>query len=113
MFSWGEDSQRGFRLKDGSYGDSTAADDRVRDLNLGYHITDLSAGHNVLSFVKSNGNSFIIRTNESKDGRRVRGKQSEYQCVLFIYVKKVNPTSDKALVKVLFAVMSRDVPIRY
>ncbi|KAL7402723.1 hypothetical protein ABVT39_018937 [Epinephelus coioides] len=76
MFSWGEDSQRGFQLKDGSHVDSRpTTDDGVRHVNLGYHITDLSAGHNVLAFVKSNGNSFIIRTNESKDGRRVRGKQ--------------------------------------
>ncbi|KAL7401600.1 hypothetical protein ABVT39_001892 [Epinephelus coioides] len=76
MFSWGEDSQRSFRLKDGSHIDSRpTTDDGVRHVNLGYHITDLSAGHNVLAFVKSNGNSFIIRTNESKDGRRVRGKQ--------------------------------------
>ncbi|XP_078024314.1 putative E3 ubiquitin-protein ligase HERC3 isoform X1 [Epinephelus lanceolatus] len=74
MFSWGEDSQRGFRLKDGSHIDSTT-DDGIRHVNLGYHITVLSAGHNVLAFVKSNGNSFIIRTNESKDGRRVKGKQ--------------------------------------
>lgn len=82
MFSWGEDSQRGFRLKDGSLVDG-ATDDGVCSLNLGYHVTDLSAGHNVLAFVKSNSNSFIIRTNVSKDGRRVRGKQSERH-VLFL-----------------------------
>ncbi|XP_044213215.1 probable E3 ubiquitin-protein ligase HERC4 isoform X1 [Thunnus albacares] len=71
MFSWGEDSQGGFRLKDGS----GAAGDGVHFLKLSFHITDLSAGHSVLAFVKRNGNAFIIRTNESNDGRRVRGKQ--------------------------------------
>ncbi|KAA8590562.1 hypothetical protein FQN60_014496, partial [Etheostoma spectabile] len=76
MFAWGEDSQRGFRLKDGSNVDSRpTADNGVHPLNVSYHITDLSGGHNVLAFVKSNGNAFIIRTNVSKDGRRARGKQ--------------------------------------
>ncbi|XP_042351682.1 probable E3 ubiquitin-protein ligase HERC3 [Plectropomus leopardus] len=79
MFSWGEDSLRGFRLRDGSTVDSPAGDG-VQSLNLNYLITDLSAGHNVLAFVKSNGNSFIIRTIESKDGRRVRGKQKFVTC---------------------------------
>lgn len=82
MFSWGEDSERGFRLKDGSLVDSQT-DDGVRCLNLGYHVTDLSVGHDVLAFVKSNGNAFVIRTNVSADGRRVRGKQSEHR-VLFV-----------------------------
>ena len=80
MFSWGEDSQGGFRLKDGS----GAAGDGVHFLKLSFHITDLSAGHSVLAFVKRNGNAFIIRTNESNDGRRVRGKQSEYLSLLFV-----------------------------
>ncbi|XP_051238205.1 probable E3 ubiquitin-protein ligase HERC4 [Dicentrarchus labrax] len=79
MFSWGEDSQRGFRLRDGSLVDGSAGDG-VQHLDLGYHITDLSAGHSVLAFVKSNGNSFIIRTNERKDGSRVRGKQKHVDC---------------------------------
>ncbi|XP_029290713.1 probable E3 ubiquitin-protein ligase HERC4 isoform X2 [Cottoperca gobio] len=79
MFSWGEDSQRGFRLKHGSCINSPATADG-RHVNLGYHVTDLSAAHNVLAFVKSNGNSFIIRTNESKDGTRVRGKQKFVKC---------------------------------
>ncbi|XP_073327615.1 probable E3 ubiquitin-protein ligase HERC4 [Pagrus major] len=85
MFSWGEDSQRGFRLKHGALTDSRTGDDDddddgVQYSDLGYHITDLSAGHSVLAFCKSNGNSFIIRTNESEDGRRVRGKQKFVKC---------------------------------
>lgn len=80
MFSWGEDCQRGFYVKDGSGTDSTTTDDGVHYLNISHHIADLSAGRNVLAFVKSNGNAFIIRTNESKDGRRARGRQSEYRC---------------------------------
>ncbi|XP_035858602.1 probable E3 ubiquitin-protein ligase HERC4 isoform X1 [Sander lucioperca] len=81
MFAWGEDSQRGFRLKDGSNVDSTpTTDNGVHLLNVSYHITDLCGGHNVLAFVKSNGNSFIIRTNVSKDGRRARGKQKFVEC---------------------------------
>ncbi|KAM9351921.1 putative E3 ubiquitin-protein ligase HERC4 [Symphorus nematophorus] len=75
MFSWGEESPRGFRIKDGSVTDGPTQDDGVHHLNLGYYITELSAGHSVLAFVKSNGNSFIIRTNQREDGRRVRGKQ--------------------------------------
>ncbi|KAM7396240.1 hypothetical protein PAMP_019297 [Pampus punctatissimus] len=80
MFSWGEDSQGGFRLKDGS----GTAGDGVNFLNLGFDITDLSAGHSVLAFIKRDGNAFIIRTNESNDGRRVRGKQSEHLSVQFL-----------------------------
>ncbi|XP_026032646.1 probable E3 ubiquitin-protein ligase HERC4 [Astatotilapia calliptera] len=75
MFSWGEDCQRGFYVKDGSGTDSTTTDDGVHYLNISHHIADLSAGRNVLAFVKSNGNAFIIRTNENEDGRRVRGRQ--------------------------------------
>ncbi|XP_037623786.1 probable E3 ubiquitin-protein ligase HERC3 [Sebastes umbrosus] len=78
MFSWGEDSQRGFRLKDDSR--PSTGDDGVHHLNLSYHITDLSAAHSLIAFVKTNGNAFIIRTNESKDGTRVRGKQKFVKC---------------------------------
>lgn len=105
MFAWGEDSQRGFRLKDGSNVDSTpTTDNGVHLLNVSYHITDLCGGHNVLAFVKSNGNSFIIRTNVSKDGRRARGKQSEHQSYLlllpvgylFTYNKLTQPLAKKS-----------------
>ncbi|XP_014266621.3 putative E3 ubiquitin-protein ligase HERC3 isoform X1 [Maylandia zebra] len=75
MFSWGEDCQRGFYVKDGSGTDSTTTDDGVHYLNISYHIADLSAGRNVLAFVKSNGNAFFIQINESEDGRRARGRQ--------------------------------------
>ncbi|XP_059190452.1 probable E3 ubiquitin-protein ligase HERC3 [Centropristis striata] len=75
MFTWGEDSQRGFRIKNGSNISESPAEDGVHHLQLGYHITALSAAHSLLAFIKRNGNSFIIRTNESKDGGRVRGKQ--------------------------------------
>ncbi|KAG7229828.1 hypothetical protein INR49_012477 [Caranx melampygus] len=81
MFSWGEDCRRGFWIKDpGSAGVDGAAEDGVHFLNLNYHIRDLSAGHNVLAFLKTNGNAFIICTNESRDGRRVRGKQKFVKC---------------------------------
>ncbi|XP_062276633.1 probable E3 ubiquitin-protein ligase HERC4 [Scomber scombrus] len=72
MFIWGEDSQGGFRVKKGS---ASAAGDGVYFLKLSFHIKDLSAGHSALAFVKSEGNVSIIRTNESNDGRRVRGNQ--------------------------------------
>ncbi|XP_013867633.1 probable E3 ubiquitin-protein ligase HERC3 [Austrofundulus limnaeus] len=79
MFSWGQDSQRGFVLK----GDSdscrsscrSSSGDGVHHLNIGCPVADLSAGLSVLAFVKNNGNAFILRVNESRDGRRVRGKQ--------------------------------------
>ncbi|XP_028441208.1 probable E3 ubiquitin-protein ligase HERC3 isoform X1 [Perca flavescens] len=77
MFSWGEDCEQGFRLRDGS---TTSTGDGVHLLNLSFGITDVSAGHNVLAFVKSNGDAAIIRTNESTDGIRVRGKQKFVKC---------------------------------
>lgn len=84
MFAWGEDSQQGFRLRPGS---TIPTGDGVHFLNLSFHITDLSAGHSVLAFLKSNGDAFIIHTNESKDGTRAKGKQSEHQSfVLFLPV---------------------------
>ncbi|XP_036008072.1 probable E3 ubiquitin-protein ligase HERC4 [Fundulus heteroclitus] len=76
MFAWGEDCQRGFWLK----GDSSSADEGVHHLNVGYNVADLSAGRSVLAFVKSNGNAFVLRTHESKDGNRVRGKQKFVKC---------------------------------
>ncbi|KAG7523241.1 putative E3 ubiquitin-protein ligase HERC4 [Solea senegalensis] len=79
MFSWGEHSGTGFRLQD-SHVVHTAAEAEVHSLNLGYHVSDLSAGRGVLAFVKTNGNAFIIRTNEGKDGKRVRGKQKCVKC---------------------------------
>ncbi|XP_053175956.1 uncharacterized protein LOC128359488 [Scomber japonicus] len=85
MFTWGEDSQGGFRVKKGSV---SAAGDGVYFLKLGFHIKDLSAGHNVLAFVKSDGNVFIIRTNESNDGRRVRGNQKSVK-----YKEKIEAVS--------------------
>uniref|UniRef100_A0A3B4TDV0 Probable E3 ubiquitin-protein ligase HERC4 n=1 Tax=Seriola dumerili TaxID=41447 RepID=A0A3B4TDV0_SERDU len=61
MFSWGEDRHRGFGLR----GDSNiATEDGVHFLDLSYHIRDLSAGHSVLTVVKTNGEVFIIRTND-------------------------------------------------
>ncbi|XP_054475896.1 probable E3 ubiquitin-protein ligase HERC4 isoform X2 [Anoplopoma fimbria] len=76
MFAWGEDGHRGFRLQDGAYSDGRpAADAGVGRLNLGYNIADLSAGRSALAFVKTNGNAFVIRTNEREDGTRVKGKQ--------------------------------------
>ncbi|CAB1455247.1 unnamed protein product [Pleuronectes platessa] len=78
MFSWGEDCHQVFWSKhppvDGS------AEARVHQFNPGYLIRGLSAGHSVLSFIKTNGNAFIIRTHENKDGRRVRGKQKFVEC---------------------------------
>lgn len=80
MFSWGEDSQQGFRSKDSPTGD------RVHFLNLRFHIADLSAGHSAIAFVKSDGEASIIRVDESKDGRRSRGKQSERQPGVSVFV---------------------------
>lgn len=96
MFSWGEDSQRGFKLKGGLFADSKA-DDGVGFLDLGCHVVDLSAGRDVLAFVKSNGNASIIRTNVSNDGRRVRGKQSERHMLFFFFFYKT--TFTKLLLK--------------
>ncbi|XP_033824433.1 probable E3 ubiquitin-protein ligase HERC3 isoform X2 [Periophthalmus magnuspinnatus] len=79
MFSWGEQCAHGFRLKDGTYTAKTNKNG-VCYLDLGFHITHLSEGLRVLAFVKPNGNAFIIRTNENKDGTRARGKQKCVEC---------------------------------
>ncbi|XP_068567720.1 probable E3 ubiquitin-protein ligase HERC3 [Cebidichthys violaceus] len=77
MFSWGENCQQGFRLRDGS---NISTGVGVHLLNLRFDITDLSAGHSVLAFIKSNADAAIIRTKDSKDGERVRGKQKFVTC---------------------------------
>ncbi|XP_068458901.1 probable E3 ubiquitin-protein ligase HERC3 [Clinocottus analis] len=77
MFSWGENCQQGFRLKDGA---NISTVDGVHLLPLGFDVTHLSAGHGGLAFIRSNGDAAIIRTNESKDGGRVRGKQKFVKC---------------------------------
>ncbi|XP_060933112.1 probable E3 ubiquitin-protein ligase HERC4 [Limanda limanda] len=78
MFSWGEDCHQLFWSKHSPVDGSAEA--RVHQFNPGYLIRGLSAGHSVLSFIKTNGHAFIIRTHENKDGRRVRGKQKFVQC---------------------------------
>ncbi|XP_029010158.1 probable E3 ubiquitin-protein ligase HERC4 isoform X2 [Betta splendens] len=80
MFTWGEECQRGFCPKGGSGAASAGSNAGVHHLNLSYHIRDLAAGHNVLVFLKPNGNSFIIRTHESEDGIRVRRRQKFVKC---------------------------------
>ncbi|XP_054476471.1 probable E3 ubiquitin-protein ligase HERC3 [Anoplopoma fimbria] len=77
MFSWGENCQQGFRLKDGS---NISTGDGVHLLNFGFDITDLSAGHSVLAFIKNNTHAAIIRTEERNDGERVRGNQKFVTC---------------------------------
>ncbi|XP_062245637.1 probable E3 ubiquitin-protein ligase HERC3 [Platichthys flesus] len=78
MFSWGEDCHRVFWSKRPPVDGSTEA--RVHQFNPGYLIRGLSAGHSVLSFIKTNGDAFIIRTHENKEGRRLRGKQKFVEC---------------------------------
>ncbi|XP_034033116.1 probable E3 ubiquitin-protein ligase HERC3 [Thalassophryne amazonica] len=78
MLSWGENRQRGFRLRtpatDGGKGE-------VHFLNVPFNLADLSAGHSVLAFVKTDGTASIIRTTEATGGGRTRGKQKrvDYQ----------------------------------
>lgn len=79
MFSWGEDSQRGFRVKGG-----TAADG-VQFLQLGFSILDLSVGGSARAFVNGNGDAFIIRSDESEVGGAGRGKASEFHVSLLTY----------------------------
>lgn len=100
MFSWGEDR--------GPWSRDTAQEDAgVHLYNLSYHIRDLCAGHSVLAFVKTDGNAFIIRTNESKDGRRVRGKQSECHFLFLCLLLTLHPLLNKLWqnASVLFALM--------
>ncbi|XP_069019067.1 probable E3 ubiquitin-protein ligase HERC3 isoform X1 [Embiotoca jacksoni] len=78
MYSWGEDCRRGFWVKDPN--SAGAAEDGVGHLKVNYAVADLCAGRCALAFVKGNGNAFIMRTNEGKDGGRVRGKQKFVKC---------------------------------
>ncbi|XP_075998043.1 putative E3 ubiquitin-protein ligase HERC3 [Genypterus blacodes] len=68
MFSWGEDSRGGFKLKSG--GDH----DAPHSLQLSFTLKDLSASHSALAYITSDGKAFISRTIETQDGRRVKGK---------------------------------------
>nr|XP_020460096.1 probable E3 ubiquitin-protein ligase HERC4 [Monopterus albus]XP_020460097.1 probable E3 ubiquitin-protein ligase HERC4 [Monopterus albus] len=77
MLSWGEDCQHGFRLREGS---NISTVDGVHFLNLSYYIKDLSAGHSVLAFIKTNGDAFIIHTSESNNRERVWRKQKFVNC---------------------------------
>ncbi|XP_071362182.1 probable E3 ubiquitin-protein ligase HERC3 isoform X2 [Trachinotus anak] len=70
MFSWGEGCPPGFRLRRGS---NIATEDGVHLLDLSYRIGDLSAGHSLLAFVKTDGKAHIIRT-------RGRGKHEFVEC---------------------------------
>ncbi|XP_008296210.1 probable E3 ubiquitin-protein ligase HERC4 [Stegastes partitus] len=72
MLVWGQDGHRGFRLQQRPESRSEAG---VEHLQVGYRVSGLSAARGVLGFVKSNGNAFVMRTAESSDGRRLRGKQ--------------------------------------
>ncbi|XP_071401090.1 probable E3 ubiquitin-protein ligase HERC3 [Centroberyx affinis] len=75
MFSWGEDSCHGFRLKTVDGSDVARTENYINFFDLRFQITDLSAGDSVVAYIRSDGNVFIIRTQESQDGSRVSGKQ--------------------------------------
>ncbi|XP_072241436.1 probable E3 ubiquitin-protein ligase HERC3 [Leuresthes tenuis] len=77
MFAWGEDYRQSFRVKNGK---SVPTADRVQLLDFTFNIAHLSAGHNVLAFVKGNGDASVIGTNESANGERLRGKQKFVNC---------------------------------
>ncbi|XP_072321506.1 E3 ISG15--protein ligase HERC5-like [Eucyclogobius newberryi] len=77
MLAWGEQSARGFRLKDGSYVSHT--EDGVSFLDLSCPITDMCVGPRLLSFVNRAGNAFIIRVNPSSDGAWLRGRQKRLE----------------------------------
>ncbi|XP_056272847.1 probable E3 ubiquitin-protein ligase HERC4 [Pseudoliparis swirei] len=79
MFSWGENDRQGSRSRDGP--NISPGGDGVHLFNLGHDVTDLSAGHCVLAFIKSNADAVaIMRTHEGTDGQRVRGKQKFVKC---------------------------------
>lgn len=79
MFSWGEDSQRGFRVKGGTTADG------VQFLQLGFSIRDLAVGRSARAFVNGNGHAFITRSDESEIGRAGRGKAGKCHASLLIY----------------------------
>lgn len=79
MFSWGEDGQRGFRVRGGTTADG------VPFLQQGFSILDLAVGRSARAFVYGNGDAFIIRSDESEVGGEGRGKASKFRVCLLNY----------------------------
>ncbi|XP_075998040.1 putative E3 ubiquitin-protein ligase HERC3 isoform X5 [Genypterus blacodes] len=82
MFSWGEDSRGGFKLKSG--GDH----DAPHSLQLSFTLKDLSASNSALAYITSDGKALISRMIETQDGRRVKGKPKYVN-----YKKKIRAVS--------------------
>ncbi|XP_033844012.1 probable E3 ubiquitin-protein ligase HERC4 [Periophthalmus magnuspinnatus] len=79
MFAWGEQSARGFRLKDGSYVPHSGDTDTVGFLDLPCPVTNLCVGSRLLAYVNRDGKAYIIHLNLSADGKWVRGKQKHVE----------------------------------
>ncbi|KAM3870243.1 putative E3 ubiquitin-protein ligase HERC3 [Diretmus argenteus] len=77
MFSWGQDADPGFGSR---ATDATRTESDVHFVRPRVHITSLSAGRNVVAFVRSDGKVFVCRTHETQDGRRARGKLKNVSC---------------------------------
>ncbi|KAM8822261.1 putative E3 ubiquitin-protein ligase HERC3, partial [Synchiropus picturatus] len=74
MFAWGEASRQGFRR-----GQETSTGP-VHFLSLSFSILDLCEGPGLLSFVRASGDTFLVATARTRDGRAVRARQKFIRC---------------------------------
>lgn len=80
MFSWGEDSQRGFRVNGGSTADG------VQFLQSRSSFLDLAVGRSARAFVNGNGDAFIIRSDDDSEvGGASTAKPSKFHVPLLNY----------------------------
>lgn len=73
MFSWGQDSHRGFRLKDD--GDTAAGGVHVF-FHPGYVVREVAASCQARAFVDGGRDAFTVREDESEAGRTLKVKPS-------------------------------------
>lgn len=73
MFSWGQDSHRGFRVKDN---DTAAAGGVHVFFHPGYVLRELAASRGARAFVSGDREAFTVRGHDSEDGRTGKVKPS-------------------------------------
>lgn len=81
MFSWGQDSHRGFRVKDND--DDTVAGGVHISFHPGYVVRELAASRGARAFVSGDMEAFMVSGHGSEDGRTRKVKPSWVFCSLF------------------------------
>lgn len=74
MFSWGQDSHRGFRVK-GNDDDTVAGGVHV-SFHPGYVVRELAASHGARAFVSGDMEAFVVSGHGSEDGGTRKVKPS-------------------------------------